>query len=192
MKIKLTIAALTIISSHTFATEVFVQDGGLTVRTDFPGCTQIGVAKVCRSVLVAPAPEQPEAPVATTTEESTSQPTAAAEPTPDHITYFNFASSVIVNKEKNALDKAIPNLKNANLLVAGFADPLGSDEYNQKLVKDRAENVKKYLTRKGIPADNINAVGVGKLQNPSCDSFKSKSETIKCFAKQRSAYIFKQ
>lgn len=193
MNIKLIIAATTLIGSQAFATEVFIQDGGLTVRTELPACTQIGSANVCRSVLVAPAPEQPEQPSGVIAQEqppSTQQ--AAVEPQPEHITYFAFDSAKISNTEKKSLKTALPRLKDGNLVVAGFADPLGSDEYNQKLVQERADNVKKYLSKNGISQDKIKAIGVGKTQNPSCDTLKSKPEAIKCFAKQRAAYIFKQ
>lgn len=193
MKIKLIIAAATLISSQTFATEVFIQDGGLTVRTELPACTQVGAAKVCRTVLVAPAPEQPEETVvASAQEQAPANNQTTPEPTPEHITYFAFDSANVSKTEQKALKKVVPNLKESNILVAGFADPLGSDEYNQKLVQERAENVKKYLSKNGIAKDKIKAIGVGKAQNPNCETLKSKAETIKCFAKQRAAYIFKQ
>jgi outer membrane protein OmpA-like peptidoglycan-associated protein len=46
--------------------------------------------------------------------------------------------------------------------VEGHTDSIGSDEYNMKLSQRRADAVRDYLTMNGIPAPNIESVGLGK------------------------------
>ncbi|MFB6240219.1 MAG: OmpA family protein [Gemmatimonadota bacterium] len=48
------------------------------------------------------------------------------------------------------------------ITVEGFADPAGSDAYNQQLSRERAQAVKNYLVKQGnLNADQIRAVGYG-------------------------------
>lgn len=45
--------------------------------------------------------------------------------------------------------------------IEGFTDNTGSDEYNLKLSQQRAETLKQALTRQGIAADRLTAIGYG-------------------------------
>jgi len=50
----------------------------------------------------------------------------------------------------------------ATITVEGFTDPAGSESYNQKLGKRRADSVKSYLTENaGLSADRIRTVSYG-------------------------------
>jgi len=50
------------------------------------------------------------------------------------------------------------------LLIVGYADHLGTDDYNDKLSEKRANNVKAYLESMGIPADHVKmCVGRGEV-----------------------------
>lgn len=54
--------------------------------------------------------------------------------------------------------------KNLSLKLAGHTDSQGSDAYNMKLSKDRAESVKAYLVSKGVNPSRIEATGYGEAQ----------------------------
>jgi len=48
--------------------------------------------------------------------------------------------------------------------ICGHTDNVGADDYNHKLSIRRAEEVKKYLVRKGVEENRLNAVGFGETQ----------------------------
>jgi outer membrane protein OmpA-like peptidoglycan-associated protein len=48
--------------------------------------------------------------------------------------------------------------------IAGHTDATGTDSVNEKLSRDRAEAVRKALVDLGIPADNVEAVGMGSAE----------------------------
>jgi outer membrane protein OmpA-like peptidoglycan-associated protein len=52
-----------------------------------------------------------------------------------------------------------------NLEIDGYTDSVGSDEFNQTLSEERANAVRDYLTREGVPSDSVTAKGFGKT-NP--------------------------
>jgi len=65
-----------------------------------------------------------------------------------------------------ALAASMPDVK---VRVAGYADPRGSDELNDKLSKDRAEAVAAVLTQAGLGADQLIVEAHGKSAAESCD-----------------------
>jgi OOP family OmpA-OmpF porin len=69
--------------------------------------------------------------------------------------------------------------------ITGYADRLGSDQYNQRLSERRANAVRDYLVGKGIAASRLKAYGKGEA-NPivSC-SEKNRSALIKCLEPNR-------
>lgn len=79
---------------------------------------------------------------------------------------FDFNKASIRSTSYSTLDK-VANLvisKNLSLKLAGHTDSKGSDAYNMKLSKDRAESVKAYLVSKGANASRIEATGYGETQ----------------------------
>jgi outer membrane protein OmpA-like peptidoglycan-associated protein len=48
-----------------------------------------------------------------------------------------------------------------HIAIEGHTDSVGSDAYNQGLSERRAESVRSYLVRQGIPPDTVDAVGFG-------------------------------
>jgi len=64
---------------------------------------------------------------------------------------------------------SIPNLK---LQVEGYTDSIGSDEYNQKLSEQRADEVRRYLVSQSVSDTNVSAVGYGK-SDPIADNSTS-------------------
>lgn len=53
------------------------------------------------------------------------------------------------------------NYPDRNVLIEGFTDNVGSEEYNLKLSRERAESVKHSLIRHGVGPHRINTVGLG-------------------------------
>jgi OOP family OmpA-OmpF porin len=53
--------------------------------------------------------------------------------------------------------------------VAGYADPKGSETYNKKLSKDRAQSVVNFLHTKGIDKRRMVAVGYGEATETDQD-----------------------
>ncbi len=79
---------------------------------------------------------------------------------------FDLAKSTIRATSFATLDK-VANLivsKNLSLKLAGHTDSQGSDTYNMKLSKDRAESVKAYLVSKGVNSSRVEATGYGETQ----------------------------
>ena len=58
---------------------------------------------------------------------------------------------------KNIMDKH-PEVK---VTITGHTDNVGKPESNMKLSQNRANNIKKMLVEKGIPANRITAIGKG-------------------------------
>ncbi|HET8829173.1 MAG TPA: DUF6089 family protein [Pelobium sp.] len=79
---------------------------------------------------------------------------------------FDLAKATIRPRSYATLDK-VANLiisKNLSLKLAGHTDSQGSDAYNMKLSKERAESVKAYLVSKGVNASRVEATGYGETQ----------------------------
>jgi outer membrane protein OmpA-like peptidoglycan-associated protein len=63
--------------------------------------------------------------------------------------------------------EAHPGLR---ISIEGHTDSVGSDEYNMKLSKERAEAVRSYLASQGVDADKISAEGFGKTRPVASNS----------------------
>jgi len=83
---------------------------------------------------------------------------------PDAI-YFEFGSATIKDESLPILDQVFKVISEAKsfkgLRVEGHTDSIGSDEYNQKLSRSRAQSVRSYLVKKGVDAQLITATGFG-------------------------------
>ena len=76
------------------------------------------------------------------------------------------------------------------ILISGHTDRIGSQQYNQKLSERRADVVKAYLVKKGLPAAKIETIGMGKtLPIKSCADGKSRKALIECLAPNRRAVV---
>jgi outer membrane protein OmpA-like peptidoglycan-associated protein len=77
-----------------------------------------------------------------------------------------------------------------SIRILGYTDILGSNEYNQKLSKDRAELIKEYFTYHGVNNGVITAIGKGP-ENPivQCGSNLARTELIACLAPNRRVVI---
>lgn len=81
---------------------------------------------------------------------------------------FAFDDAMIKDSDRAALERfsTIANkyYPGATITVEGFADPAGSQVYNQRLSLARAENVKRELATKGMDASLIRTMGFGSLR----------------------------
>lgn len=88
---------------------------------------------------------------------------------------FSFDKAVIRNDQRKSLDEFVAGLKGVTydeITIAGHADRLGSDAYNQKLSERRANAVKAYLVSRGVPASKIRAEGRGESEPVTGDDCK--------------------
>ncbi|MBA4143833.1 MAG: OmpA family protein [Nitrosospira sp.] len=107
-------------------------------------------------------------------------------------TLFDFDRAVLKSEGKQSLDELVSKLEGVNydtIVVIGYADRIGSEDYNKKLSMRRAEAVKTYLVKeKGISPDNIFTDGKGEA-NPvtgnECKGDKKTKALIACLQPDR-------
>ncbi|RYY40123.1 MAG: hypothetical protein EOO08_07245 [Chitinophagaceae bacterium] len=91
--------------------------------------------------------------------------TALAErPARDNTVLFDFAKWSLRPETQATLDTLAAILKrepSLRAVVTGYTDQVGSDEYNLKLSRERAQACADYLQRKGVPASRIQVVAKG-------------------------------
>jgi outer membrane protein OmpA-like peptidoglycan-associated protein len=81
--------------------------------------------------------------------------------------YFDFNKATFQTEsytELNKLETMLRQNSNVKVEIGGHTDGVGSTAYNLFLSRKRAEAVKDYLTKKGIDARRIKAVGYGKTK----------------------------
>ncbi len=107
--------------------------------------------------------------------------------------YFDFNSSTLNSEGQHKLSQLsrLINLsrKISDVHIIGFADEIGSSEYNMKLSQKRAKTVESYLdanTKIGASVAEIR--GAGELENESCDG-KKRKERIECLSQDRKVEI---
>jgi OOP family OmpA-OmpF porin len=105
---------------------------------------------------------------------------------------FDFDKAVLKPEGKAAIDSEIISKLNQVsklelVLVTGHTDPIGTQQYNQKLSERRADAVRDYLVSKGVPRDKIETLGMGKTQPVPGLVCKQKNmkELIACYAPDR-------
>ncbi len=77
---------------------------------------------------------------------------------------FDFNKSTLTSQAKTNLDKLVPVFKdynNTDIIIYGYTDSKGSDEYNLGLSEKRATSVKSYLAANGITSSRIQIKGMG-------------------------------
>jgi outer membrane protein OmpA-like peptidoglycan-associated protein/opacity protein-like surface antigen len=122
-----------------------------------------------------PPPVVVETPTPTPTPTPEWTPTPTPTPTPvqiictpgPYIVFFDWDKSDITAEAAGILDNAISNYQNcgnASVMLAGHADRSGSASYNVGLSQRRADNVKAYLTARGIPSGVIGTEAFGESQ----------------------------
>lgn len=79
--------------------------------------------------------------------------------------HFAFDSYALDSRAMGILNEAaglIKNTPNKRVILTGWTDWIGTDAYNMKLSQERANSVKNYLVKQGIPASRMTAIGRGK------------------------------
>ena len=116
-------------------------------------------------------PEAPPAPYAP-------PPVAAVAPAPrSYLVFFDFNKSDLTGQAQQIVDQAAANAgpaKVTQLTVTGHTDTVGSDAYNMRLSRRRAESVAARLEKDGIPSSEIQIVAKGKrdLLVPTADGVR--------------------
>ena len=84
---------------------------------------------------------------------------------------FAFDSDVITSESAAILDEVAAMLKSSprNVEISGHTCSIGSAEYNMGLSQRRANAVKNYLAKEGVPASSMSAKGYG-LTMPKYDN----------------------
>lgn len=153
--------------------------------------TQEGIDLARKSTAKANALCPPQ-PAAITTQEAPLEPVPAAEPTPERMKYcvsleieFDINKADIRPQYHDEVAKVGDFMKKhptTTAVIEGYADEVGSDDYNMKLSQQRAESVVKTLVDKfGIDSSRLAAKGYGKtrpITDNSSDAGKQKNRRI--------------
>lgn len=107
--------------------------------------------------------------------------------------YFDFNKSTLNSKEKAKLDELSKLVKGAkdveSLDVVGYADKIGNDGYNKRLSTRRAENVKAYLSAKGLKTRKVRVEGMGESKPVTNCNHADRKQQIACLAEDRRVEI---
>lgn len=85
---------------------------------------------------------------------------------------FEYNKSSLTAEAKSNLQKLIPifnEYPDTDMLIIGFTDGVGSQEYNLPLSEKRAGSVVEYLKSQGIASSRLTSMGRGKLE-PRADN----------------------
>lgn len=80
---------------------------------------------------------------------------------------FEFNSAALTANGRSVLEPAVKFLLNQPQLkaeIAGHTDSVGSEAYNLKLSRQRAESVRAYLVSRGVSSTQLSAAGYGESQ----------------------------
>jgi len=81
--------------------------------------------------------------------------------------YFDFAKYTLRPESFKELDELVSYMKwreNERIEIAGHTDNIGNASENQKLSEQRAEAIRQYLIKKGVPSTRVTAKGYGSTQ----------------------------
>jgi len=76
-----------------------------------------------------------------------------------------------------------------HIVIVGYSDRLGSDEYNKKLSERRAIAVKNYIVSNGVDADRLKVEGKGEADPVVTCTDKKKADLIECLKPNRRVEI---
>ena len=95
----------------------------------------------------------------------------------NYLVFFNFDKSDLTLDARHVVDEAASNAKTTSvtrLEVTGYTDTVGSEAYNMRLSRRRAESVSAELQAQGVPASDIAIFAKGKhdLLVPTADGVR--------------------
>lgn len=156
---------------------------GANPKLATPKMEQVGPLKVHPGLLGQPVPAElqvddprkvarVEAAGAAPTDAAPTREGAPAKAKPDeagllemHSVHFDYRDATIKSEFLPLLEahaRKLAQMPKAQVRVEGHADERGTEGFNQRLAKQRAEAVKQWLVGKGIPARQIKAVSMGR------------------------------
>jgi peptidoglycan-associated lipoprotein len=103
--------------------------------------------------------------------------------------YFGYDKSMIRKSERGKLDATATLLKadaKRKVVVEGHCDERGTAQYNMALGERRAQSVRDYLLKAGVPTAQIDVVSYGK-ERPQCTEASDE-----CFQYNRRAHFTAQ
>ncbi len=91
----------------------------------------------------------------------------------DDAAQFGFNKAELGPKAKEVLDNLAAQLKADNknvwIEIQGYTDSVGNEEYNMKLGQERADAVRRYLSKVGVPLFRMSTISYGE-ENPVADN----------------------
>jgi len=78
--------------------------------------------------------------------------------------YFDFDRYTVDAGERAKLDAVVGRVKATKVIVAGYTDHFGTEEYNLGLSDKRAQNVRDYLVKSGANQANTEVLALGSQQ----------------------------
>ena len=97
---------------------------------------------------------------------------------------FDFNKATLTAQAKTNLDKLVKvfgDYPDTNIVIYGYTDSSGKDDYNLKLSDQRAAAVKSYLSKKGISAARFTTTGMGEadpIEPNETDAGRSKNRRV--------------
>ena len=97
---------------------------------------------------------------------------------------FDFNKSTLTAQAKTNLDKLVTvftEYPDTNIVIYGYTDSSGPDDYNLKLSQQRAEAVKSYLSKKGVSSARFTTTGMGEadpIESNETDAGRSKNRRV--------------
>lgn len=109
---------------------------------------------------------------------------------------FGFGGHKINPEARTMLDRIIPKLKAMDLeivLATGHADRIGTDAANDSIAIKRANTVRDYFIKAGIPAEKIKVDGKGSRESVAVDCEGKKGSTLRdCLSLDRRVNVVAQ
>jgi OOP family OmpA-OmpF porin len=121
-------------------------------------------------VAVAPAPAPTPAPIAPVAPRVIEKVTLSTD------VLFEFNKAELLPGGEKKLDDLANTAQGADVdrvVIVGYADRIGSEQYNQDLSERRAQAVKAYLAKKGAPEQRVEAAGRGESEPVTGDQCKN-------------------
>ncbi len=78
--------------------------------------------------------------------------------------YFDFDRYTVEAKERPKLDAIAPRAKATKIIIAGYTDHFGTDEYNLGLSDRRAQSARDYLVKLGCNQGSTEVMAIGSQQ----------------------------